>query len=384
MNLIAIKMLMGDRAKYIGIVTGLTFTSLLITQQSAIFVGVMLWTYGLITDIGQPDIWVMDPCVQYVDDPKPVNTSELYRVRGIPGVEWAVPMFRNMIRTRLRSGKIQECLVLGLDDATLIGGPARITQGKLEDLRRNDAVFVNVNGATKRMTSPGPDGKMQPLKIGDSLEINDHRVTVAGFCETSHTFQWQPVIYTTFSRAMSFAPFERKLMNFVLVKVVPGVDPDLLCKRITDHTGLAAYTREGFKQKSMMYYLKYTGLPLNFGIAVLLGFIVGAAIAGQTFHNFTQDNLRHFGALKAMGATTGVLLRMILLQAFMVGAIGYGLGVGAASIIGALAKGTELSFHMPWQLLLVSAGTVLIICMFAASISMIKVIRLEPAIVFKS
>ena len=68
MNFIALKMLLGDRAKYLGIVMGLTFASLLITQQSAIFVGLMTRTFGPITDLGLPDVWVMDPKVQFIDD----------------------------------------------------------------------------------------------------------------------------------------------------------------------------------------------------------------------------------------------------------------------------------------------------------------------------
>jgi putative ABC transport system permease protein len=121
----------------------------------------------------------------------------------------------------------------------------------------------------------------------------------------------------------------------------------------------------------------------NFGIAVTLGFLVGTAIAGQTFYNFTLDNLRHFGALKAMGATNATLLRMILLQALLVGAIGYGLGVGAASLFGSLLGNTELAFKLPWQLLLISAAAIMLICLLSAFISIRKVIRLEPAIVFK-
>src|SRR3954469_9433519 len=65
MNFVAWKMLVGDRAKYIGIIVGLTFASLLITQQAAIFVGLMSRTYGAITDLGLPDIWVMDKKVQF-------------------------------------------------------------------------------------------------------------------------------------------------------------------------------------------------------------------------------------------------------------------------------------------------------------------------------
>lgn len=384
MNFVAIKMLVGDRVKYIGIVTGLTFASLLITQQAAIFIGVMTWTFGMITDNALPDIWVMDPKVQFVDDGKPVMNSQLYRVRGITGVEWAVPMYRGMMRVRLQSGILQECLVLGLDDATLVGGPPKMVEGEITDLKLNDAIIVNTEGAQKRLATRGPHGELIPLKVGDTLEINDHRAIVQGLCKTSRTFIIQPIIYTTFSRATTFAPYERRMMNFVLVKAKKGQNHKELCHRIRETTGLAAYPKEEFKWLTMWYYLKNTGLPINFGLAVLMGFIIGAAIAGQTFYNFTQDNLRYFGALKAMGATNPTLLKMIVLQALVVAGIGYGLGVGAASLMGTLTKNTSLTFLMPWQLLILSAATVLIISILSAAISIVKVMRLEPAIVFKS
>src|SRR5258708_35750401 len=98
---IAIKMLVGDRAKYLGIIMGLTFASLLITQQAAIFVGLMTRTYGSITDLGLPDIWVMDEKVQFIDDIKPLQDTELYRVRGITGVQVAVPRYKRLIQARL-------------------------------------------------------------------------------------------------------------------------------------------------------------------------------------------------------------------------------------------------------------------------------------------
>jgi putative ABC transport system permease protein len=126
-----------------------------------------------------------------------------------------------------------------------------------------------------------------------------------------------------------------------------------------------------------------TGIPINFGISVLLGFIVGAAIAGQTFYNFTLENLRQFGVLKAMGTSNWTLLRMILLQAVLVGSLGYGLGVGLTAVFGFAMRHTILAFKFPWQLLLFSGAGVSLICVFAAIISILKVIRLEPAIVFK-
>jgi putative ABC transport system permease protein len=84
-----------------------------------------------------------------------------------------------------------------------------------------------------------------------------------------------------------------------------------------------------------------------------------------------------------MGASDFMLLRMILLQAAMVGAIGYGLGVGFATCMGFLSGHTELSFRLPWQLLCISAVAVMMICAISAVVSMWRVVRLEPAIVFK-
>jgi putative ABC transport system permease protein len=382
---IALKMLIGDRGKYLGIIMGLTFASLLITQQSSIFTGLMTRTYGFITDTAQPDIWVMDPKVQFVDDVKPLQDMELFRIRSIEGVEWAVPLYKGLLKAKLEDGTYQICNVYGLDDTTLIGGPPQMVQGSLSDLRRLDAIIVNDVGARTRLAKPPrePGGKPIPLKVGDTLEINDRRAVVVGICRTSRTFQSQPVIYTTYSRAMTFAPRERKLLSFVLVKAKSGESVKALADRIQRRTGLAAYTAQEFKDLTYNFFMKNTGIPINFGIAVGLGFVIGTAIAGQTFYNFTLENLRYFGTLKAMGATNGILLRMILLQALLVGSIGYGLGVGGASLFGYLLRGTELSFRLTRELLFFSGIAIGLIIVISALISIRKVIRLEPAIVFK-
>jgi putative ABC transport system permease protein len=64
-----------------------------------------------------------------------------------------------------------------------------------------------------------------------------------------------------------------------------------------------------------------------------------------------------------MGASNSTLLGMILLQALVVGIIGYGSGVGAASLFGYLLGSTELAFRLPWQLLGLSAAAITLICM---------------------
>lgn len=383
MLLYALKMLIGDKSKYIGIILGLSFASFIITQQSAIFVGLMTRTFGFISDTSQPNIWVMDRKVMFIDDIKPLRDTELNRVQSIEGVEWAVPLYKGLIRSRLTDGIFQTCNVIGIDGSTMIGGPPRLLEGKLEDLRRPDAIIVNDVGAKDKLAHDFPISQ-NPLRVGDRLEVNDNRAVVVGICEVTRTFQSQPVIYTTYDRASSWAPQERKLLSFVLAKSKAGEDPKIVCRRIEEATGLAALTPDEFVRKTILYFMKYTGIPINFGVAVLLGFIIGVAIAGQTFYNFTLDNLRYFAVFKAMGAEDSLLTRMILFQSFWVGAIGWGIGVGIACLFGLLSLKTELSFRLPWWLYLMTAFGIGSICAFASWISLRKIKTVDLGIVFKS
>lgn len=385
MSFIAIKMLLGDRAKYIGIVIGLTFASFLVTWPSAIFTGVMSRTFSFVTDTALPDIWVVDPQAQYIEDVKPLRDTEVLRVRGTEGVEWAVGLYKGMLRARMNDGTFQSCTVIGLDDATLIGGPSQMVAGQLADLRQADSIIVDEVGARGKLARRQPDGRRVPLKLGDTLELNDHRCIVVGICRITQTFQNVPVIYTTYSHATTIAPQERKLLSFIIAKAKRGTNIHEVCDRIRANTRLSAYTPGDFKKLTFWYFLKYTGMPFNFLTVVSLGFIVGVAISGMTFYNFTLDNLRYFGTLKAMGTTNRKLLRMISIQAAAVGAVGYGIGIGAASAWGGILSGrTQIAFKLPWPLLLVSAVAVLVICVGAAALSIRKVMKLEPAIVFRS
>ena len=191
------------------------------------------------------------------------------------------------------------------------------------------------------------------------------------------------MVYTTYTRAKNFAPQERKILSYILAKTEAGLTPETVARRISSTTGLGAKTSDQFMWMTINYYLLYTGIPFNFGITALLGFLVGTAIAGQTFYNFTIENIKQFGALKAMGATNVRIVGMILLQACVVGLLGYGIGVGLAALFGWSVRGTELAFFTPWQLLPITAGAIVLICILSSLLSVQRVIRLEPAIVFR-
>jgi putative ABC transport system permease protein len=374
---IAWKMLIGNRVKYLGIVFGVVFAAVLIAQQASIFCGLMSLTVAQIHDVEGPDIWVMDRHVQYVDDPKPLADTELFRVKGVPGVAWAVRFYKGIARARLQEGTYEQMILLGIDDATLVGGPQGVFMGAMADLRRPDAVIIDDAGY--RRIWPG-----EPYRLGRTFEMNDRRAVVVGITRASRTFTSFPIVYTRYSQAVLFAPPERKVLSFVLADAASGIDPAEVCRRIEERTGLQALTREAFLWKTIRYYLRKTGIPLNFGITVLLGFLVGTAIAGQTFYLFTVENIRQYGALKAMGAGNGTILLMVLAQGLQVGLVGYGLGVGLAAVFGWVVRGaSRLSFFMPWQVLALTAAAVFVIVLVASLLSIRRVFVVDPAIVFR-
>lgn len=373
----ALKMLMGDRAKYYGLILGITFAAVLIAQQVSIFLGMMRLSISQIEDVKQPAIWVMHPRVRFVDDVKPLSDNDLHRVRGVAGVKWAVPFFKGQARARLADGNYQQVIVLGLDDDTLIGAPAEMVAGSLADLRLPDAVIIDERGYRRIWPNT-------PYERNRTFEMTDRRAEVVGVCKASRTYQTFPIVYTRFSQATMFVPVERKVLSFVLVQGCEGLSGREICRRIEGQTDLKALTRDEFAWMTIKFYLFQTGIPLNFGVTVALGFLIGTAIAGQTFYLFTLENLGQYGLLKAMGVSNPRLVGMILLQGLVVGVIGYALGVGLAALFGeAVKKADKFVFYMPWHVLAGTAGAVMVIMMIASYVSIRRVLRLEPAVVFR-
>jgi hypothetical protein len=105
---------------------------------------------------------------------------------------------------------------------------------------------------------------------------------------------------------------------------------------------------DNFNVSTVWWYVKNTGIPISFGTTVIIGLLVGMAVSCQTFYSFVLENMRHLGALKAMGASSGTLCLMLIVQAFTVGIIGYGIGLlGTAGFALGALKNEQPPFYMP-------------------------------------
>jgi putative ABC transport system permease protein len=379
MNWVAIRMLTGDRVKFIGLVFGIAFSTLLITQQLTIFVNLLMRGASAVNEVATANIWVMDPVGRTPDITLPMASTALERVRGVPGVSYAAPMLRSGATIRTPEGKLEGVTVVGVDDATLIGLPRRMQLGQKQDLSAPDSVFIDDSGANKLF------GKSNTI-VGTRLELNDRRAVIAGIVDATPTFTAGVILYTKYSNALNFVPGTRNRLSFILVQTDAGQNPANVVKTIEDRTGLRARESKDFAQDGIDFIVDNTGIPINFGITVVLGVIVGIAIVGLTFSLFIRDNIKQFGALKAIGVTNNKIRIMVAAQSGLVALIGYGIGffltvifIAAGSANSAAFKG----FYIPWQIPLITAGVVLAIIFLTGLIGLRSVLKLEPAEVFR-
>jgi putative ABC transport system permease protein len=372
---VALKMLLGDRSKYLSLVLGLAFAVLLITQQGSIFFGLMLRATGPLQNISQADLWVADPYVKWVSETRNLGDEDLQRVRSVPGVAWAEPFFNARAVAELPSGNFRSVNIVGVSRNTMVGRPPEMLEGSLADLRSADAVILEESARAK----------LEHPVIGTELKLNDRRAVVVGFARAKTGFDSPALIYTTFENAVTYVPLGRKSLSYVLVGLKPGVDLVAVQREIGKLPDLVALTPDEMRWRTVAFIMRETGIGINFGITVFLGFIVGLVVSAAIFYQFTIDNLRNFAVLKAMGARRFTLIGMILLQALVVGCVGFGIGVGGAGIFSLLGRkpGAELAVYFPWQLMIIALFAMILCVSIGSLLSLSRVLRLEPAVVFK-
>lgn len=384
MNSVALKMLLGDRVKFLGLVFGVAFAALLITQQASVFIGLMTRTGSTIVDAAEADLWVMDPSVEYLDTVFALRETDLLRVRGVPGVAWAVPFFRANAPVRTvgefgsPGGELQGAIVVGVDDSSLAGLPEDVALGSLADLRFPDAVAVDRAGYL--LLWPGEE-----LRLGRVLEINDRRAVLVAITDAAAPFTTNPLVHTRYSNALRFTNNGRNALSYVLVGAEPGIAAEALALRVHESTGLQARTQNQFHWQTVRYYLANTGIPVNFGTVVVLGIVVGIAVVGLLFNTFVLEHIQQFAALKAIGVGNLRLVGMVLLQALVVGAVGYAFGLLLASLFFELGgKSVPLrGFRLPWQVAVAVAGLTAMIMVASTALGLRRVLFVDPATVFR-
>lgn len=375
----ALRMLLGDKTKCLGLVFGVAFSTLLICQQVSIFFGLLGRASSVVNDVREADIWVMDPSVKTIDVPYPLRDTVLPRVRGVEGVAWAVPFFKATVQVRTPGGTLENAVILGIDDASLVGVPDAFVLGSIEDLAMPNSIAINPAGF--RLLFPGEE-----LDTGRVIELNDRRAQIVAIVDAAAAFAANTTIYTRYSLATSYTNNGRNQLSFVLAKAADPEQTQAVAARIAETTGLKAVTSQELRLESILYVLANTGIPVSFGTVVLLGAIIGVAIVGLTFNQFISENIKQYAALKAIGVRNTRLLLMTLGQALFVGVIGYGIGLGAAAVFFASTTRSVdalRGFYLLPEIAVAVAGLAILIVFASTVLSLRRVFVVDPATVFR-
>ena len=375
MALLARRNLFHDRIRFAVTLTGIVFALVLIIIQFGLFLGFTTTTSNNIDHSGA-DIWIVFHGVGYFDTGRMFSERKFYEVLSVPGVRQAEKYIQNFAYWKKPDGGVENVQVIGFHPGSGLGEPWNVVEGSVLAVKLEDGVIVDELYKEKLGVS----------KIGDRVEIGDHRARVVGFTRGIRSFTTSPFVYTSFKNALNYTRPEARedQLAYILVTVAPGVRSrevlESLRARLTD---VDIYTREEFSRRTRFYWMFTTGAGLAVLTAALMGLVVGVAVVAQTIYAATVDHIREYGTLKAMGATNGYLYRVLIEQAAWSAVLGYAFAMFAAHfIVQASEKGGALIL-LPPAMKIAMLVLAVFMCIAAALVSINKVTRIDPAMVFR-
>jgi putative ABC transport system permease protein len=373
--ILAYRLLVSDRGKYTALLVGTTFSVFLIFQVTSTFAGILTKASATVINIGAK-MWVMDPAAtNTVFGSIPMPDYVLDAVRSINGVKYAVPLSVGSALLKLQDGTYQSVTVIGLDDTSLLGRPELI-QGNI------DSIFAE-NGFIAVKDEEFP--KLENPTIGTTFELNEHRGKIVGIAKVpTGALFGTPTLYTTYYRAVQYIPSYAFTISYILVEPKSISDIPYIKQQVAD-LGYLALTNQEFQNGISDYLMYKTSIGTNTLLMTVISFLVGLSISGQTFYTFIVENLEHFGALKAMGAKGRELVYVILFQAGFTALVGYGLGIGLATLLITAAKLRlpEYSSRVTYTNLVLAFLLVLMIASVSGYAGVRRVLKIEPFDIFR-
>lgn len=370
---LARKLLLHDRLRFAVAIAGVSVSVMLVLVQVGLYFGFMDTASSLI-DASSADLWVGKAGNESFEFASPFDERTYYKVASVPGVERAERVLMNFAQFKLANGGDLGVQVVGIESGASLLAPWHVVAGDPRRLPEAGAIVVD------RTEYP----KLQIDHAGVATEISGVRAEVVALTSGIRSFTTSPIVFTDLRSARAYMPgLGREAVTYVLVKVKPGVSPLTVKHEIDELPHLAAYTTAEMSERTRSYWSSRTGVGAGFFTTAILGVIVGFVVVGQILYSGTLQYIREYGTLKAMGARNSMVVRVILAQAMISAAFGFVVGGALAVGMRALMAKANLSVALFPGLYGVTLVVTIAMCSFAALLSIVKVLRLDPASVFK-
>ena len=362
-----------DKVRLAVTLTGIVFSVVLIVVQLGLFLGFTTATSNLIDHSGA-DLWITSKNVPYVEQGVAFSERKLNQTRAVPGVADAQKIIARWTQWKRHDGGEESVQVVGLNVDDILERPWNLVEGHVEDLKSPDAIILDELYKQK----------LGVTRVGEVFEIGGHRARVVGFTRGIRSFTTSPYVFTTFKNAQSYTGMREDQTLFILVKVAPGAKIDDVRRGILAPVkDVEVYTTAQFSHMTTFYWMFTTGAGVAVLIAAVLGLVVGFVVVAQTIYATTMDHIREYGTLKAMGAPNGYVYKVIMKQAAISAVIGYGLGMIVSVFVVQASQEGGAAILMPMPMAVGMFFVTLVMCVGAALVSINKVTRIDPVMVFK-
>jgi putative ABC transport system permease protein len=169
-----------------------------------------------------------------------------------------------------------------------------------------------------------------------------------------------------------------------MVGLDPGADVNEVVRSLQQtFPDQLVMSRAEIRWRSIMYILGESGIGQSIGMGVVMSLLCGFAIVSLTMFSAVVDHVREFGTLKAIGATNMDLAKLLFAQAVTCAVAGATIGEAIVAQLVSGIRGPELPMALPLWLM---AGTVVgmvVICVTASIMALMRVRAIEPAMVFR-
>lgn len=372
MMLVGWRMMFHSKLKLVGTLMGVVFAVLLANQQAGTFLGLMAKNTMFIDHAGA-DIWIVPRETKTFQPGKPISTATLMVARAYAGQQWAEPLLYGGGSITLPGGGSEPLTIVGVRSPLWKGGPWNIVRGQVDVLsQQNTMIFEDSERE-----------KIGGLNIGSVREVNGYRIIAGGF--TWGLLPFGPSLaFADYDFARLLLKVDRDQTHFVIIGLKPGVNPDMACKWLQDRIPDAkVYTTAGFKSALLSYLFFKTPLGITYGSSTLFGLLVGFVIVSLSMFSSVVDHIREFGALKAIGATNGDLARILLTQSVTYAMIGTLLGINIVMRVADVIRSPKLAILIPSSFVFGSFLLMIVLCVAASSLALLRIRKVEPAMVFR-
>lgn len=374
---LARKLLLHDRLRFAVAIAGVSVSVMLVLVQVGLYFGFMN-TASSIIDASTADIWVGKQGNDSFEFASPFDERAFYKVKSVPGVAHAERVLMNFAQFKLADGGDLGVQVVGIEtspDRRPLLAPWNVVAGDPRRLAEPGAIAVDLTEYPK----------LKIDRIGHLAEVSGVRTEVVTLTSGIRSFTTSPIVFADLRTARSYLQgLGEEPVTYVLVRVADGQSVADVVARINALPHMAAYTRAEMSERTRSYWSSRTGVGAGFFTTAVLGIIVGFVVVGQILYSGTLQYIREYGTLKAMGARNSAVVRVILSQAMISAALGFAVGAPLAMGMRAAMKGANLTVALTPELYAATAAITAVMCAFAALLSIVKVLRLDPASVFKA